>query len=159
MPSKKARANSKKCKQKGGPRRSQAGQVASNERRGDTAYIHVGSYFPQFEEYIVMTPFDNIDEGIKKCKEDIAKSQIKSFEKDGKSYVGIIDGESMVKLSMESMKEAITKYTPWMINHLRENNDERYTNWNTDIALYVCYNSVINQKRIVLVDPSVVMTM
>ena len=146
MPSKKVRAKKKQT------------EVLHN-KKGDTAYIHVGTYFPQFKEYVVMTHYDNLEEAIKKCKKDMDKPHaIKSFrdEDNGKYYVGIMEGKDDVKASMESMKESITKYTPFMINHLRDTNDQRYITWNTDIALYVAYNAVINQERIVLVDPSVV---
>ena len=118
-----------------------------------TAYISVGTYFPQFEEYIVATPKDQLEEMIKICKEDMESDKIKSFrdKETNKYFVGVVDGEKELKLSMESMKKAITKYTPFMINHLREKNDKRYTDWNTDIALYVAYNFVLNGQPITLV--------
>tara|TARA_R110000824_G_scaffold107032_1_gene252840 strand:- start:219 stop:590 length:372 start_codon:yes stop_codon:yes gene_type:complete len=121
-----------------------------------TAYISVKNYFPQFKEYIVMTNFKDLEEIVDRCTNKMGKSQIRSFEDNGKHYVGIMDGKDEVKSYMECMKKEITKYTLFMINHLRETNDERYTTWNNDIAWYVAYNSVINQKPIVLIDPSCV---
>lgn len=117
------------------------------------AYISVGTYFPQFNEYIVATPQDQLEGIITKCKKEMESNKIKSFrdKETNKYYVGVLDGEKNVKSFMENVEKGITKYTPWMINHLREKNDERYEEWNTDIALYVAYNFVINGQPITLI--------
>ena len=120
------------------------------------AYIAVGTYFEQFNEFIVLTTEEELDEIIKKCKEDIDKSHSISFDKNGKSFVGLISGLNRVKGQRDHMVKCITRYTPFMINYMREHNDKRYGEWNADISLYVCYNSVIKDIDIRLIDPSTI---